>query len=156
MLPAILFPWTAAPPPPFNFKRKIYKMPVRIHECPMHMMLYTATKMPFIYSFSRNCAASVPISHIHISASDLYIPRISPHISWRRIDRSIVGINKLLTDTGMWKLALWTCNSFLWIYCIFLFRNICCEFSVLILCSVSYWLLYLYIFKAFTSEAFLF
>ncbi len=34
-----------------------------------------------MYSFSGNCAASVPISTIHVSASDLYIPRIGPHIS---------------------------------------------------------------------------
>jgi hypothetical protein len=44
----------------------------------------TATKIPFMYSFS------------YIS---LYIPRIGPHISRSRIGRSIVGIYKSLTDT---------------------------------------------------------
>jgi hypothetical protein len=37
---------------------------------------YTATKIPAIYSFSRNCATSAPSFHIHVSVSNLYIPRI--------------------------------------------------------------------------------
>jgi hypothetical protein len=41
----------------------------------------TARKIPLMYSFSGNCEASVPISTIHVSVSDLYIPRIGPHIS---------------------------------------------------------------------------
>jgi hypothetical protein len=40
-----------------------------------------------------------PNFHIHVSASDLYIPRICPHISCIRIGRSIMGIFKSLTDT---------------------------------------------------------
>ncbi len=32
-----------------------------------------------------------PNFHIHVSVIDLYIPRISPHISCSRIGRSIVG-----------------------------------------------------------------
>ncbi len=40
-----------------------------------------------------------PNFHIHVSVSDLYIPRISPHISCSRIGRPIVGIYKSLTDT---------------------------------------------------------
>jgi hypothetical protein len=40
-----------------------------------------------------------PSFHIHVSVSDLYIPRIGPHISCSRLGRSIVGIYKLLTDT---------------------------------------------------------
>ncbi len=67
--------------------------------------------------------------HIHVSVSDLYIPRISPHISCRRIKRSIVGIYKSLTGTWMWKLGLWPRNSFS--------ENIYFEFSVLFLCSAS-------------------
>jgi hypothetical protein len=44
-----------------------------------------------MYSFSGNCATSVPcIFHIHVSVSDFYIPRIGPHISCGRVDRSIV------------------------------------------------------------------
>jgi hypothetical protein len=37
--------------------------------------------------------------HIHMSKSDFYIPRFGPHISCRRIGRSIVEIYKSLTDT---------------------------------------------------------
>ncbi len=66
--------------------------------------------------------------HIHVSMSDLYIPRISPHISCSRIGRPIIGIYKSLTDTWMWKLGLWPHNSFS--------GNICFEFLVMVLCSV--------------------
>ncbi len=60
------------------------------------LISHTTTKIPFMYSFSGNCTASVPISTFmsHVSVSDLYIPRISPHISCTRIGRSIVGITK--------------------------------------------------------------
>jgi hypothetical protein len=34
----------------------------------------------------------------HVSVSDLYIPKIGPHISCSRIGRSIIGIYKSLTD----------------------------------------------------------
>jgi hypothetical protein len=40
-----------------------------------------------------------PNFHIHVSVSDLYIPRIGPHISCSRIGRLIIGINKSPTDT---------------------------------------------------------
>ncbi len=53
-----------------------------------------------------------PNFHIHVSVSNFYIPRIGPHFSCIRIDRSIVGIYKSLTDTWMWKLGLWPRNSF--------------------------------------------
>jgi hypothetical protein len=33
-----------------------------------------------MHSQKRNCAASSRNFHIHVSASDLYIPRIMPHI----------------------------------------------------------------------------
>jgi hypothetical protein len=59
--------------------------------------------------------------HIHVYASNLYIPWISPHISCSRIGRSIVGIFKSLTDTWMWKLGLWPCNSFSGNICIWIF-----------------------------------
>ncbi len=40
-----------------------------------------------------------PNFHIHVSLSDLYIPRISLHISSSRTGRPIVGIYNSLTDT---------------------------------------------------------
>jgi hypothetical protein len=40
-----------------------------------------------------------PNFHIHVSVSDLYIPRISPHISSSRKGRPIVEIYNSLTDT---------------------------------------------------------
>ncbi len=52
---------------------------------------YTATKIPFMYSQKRNCTSLLsPNFHIHVSVSDLYIPRIpgSVHIfSCSRIGR---------------------------------------------------------------------
>jgi hypothetical protein len=89
---------------------------------------YTATAIPFIYSFSGNCAASAPNFHIHVSVSDLYIPRIGPHISSSRKGRPIVGIYNSLTDTCMWKLGLRPRYSFA--------GNICFKFSAFCLCSV--------------------
>jgi hypothetical protein len=47
-----------------------------------------------MYLFSGNCAASV---HIHVSVSDLYIPRIGPHISLQK--NRLLEIYKSLTDT---------------------------------------------------------
>ncbi len=36
-----------------------------------------------------------PKFHIHVSVSDLYIPRIGPHISCSRIGKSIVVMDKI-------------------------------------------------------------
>ncbi len=47
-----------------------------------------------------------PNFHIYVSVSDLYIPRIGPHISSSRKGRPIMGIYNSLTDTWMWKLGL--------------------------------------------------
>jgi hypothetical protein len=54
---------------------------------------HTAKKIPFMYSFSGNCAASAPNFHIHVSV--IYIPRICPHIflqqnsqTWKYINLS--------------------------------------------------------------------
>ena len=69
-----------------------------------------------------------PNIHILVSVNDLYIPRIGPHISCSRIGSSS-GIYKSLTDIWMWKFGLWPHNFFS--------GNICFEFSVLVLCSVT-------------------
>ncbi len=86
---------------------------------------HTATKIPFMYSFSGNCEASVPIfTFICLWAIYICVPGISPHIFLQQnlqIDRGHIW------DTWMWKLGLWPRNSFPW--------NICIEFSVLFLCS---------------------
>jgi hypothetical protein len=94
----------------------------QIVRCCVHARGYctvcTATKIPFMHSFSGNCAASDPISTFMCLLCDLYKPRIGPG--------SNVGIYKKLTDTWMWKLGLWARNSFS--------RNMFFEFSVLALC----------------------
>jgi hypothetical protein len=41
----------------------------------------------YLYFFSGNCVASAPISTVYVSVSDLYIPRIGPHISSSRKGR---------------------------------------------------------------------
>jgi len=69
-----------------------------------------------------------PNIHIHVSLSDLYIPRISLHISSSRTGRPIVGIYNSLTDTWMWELGLRPRYSFS--------GNICFKFSAFYLCSV--------------------
>ncbi len=69
-----------------------------------------------------------PNFHIHGSVSDLYIPRIGPHISSSRKGRPIVGIYNSLTDTWMWKLGLRPRYSFS--------GNIWFKFSAFCLCSV--------------------
>jgi hypothetical protein len=60
--------------------------------------------------------------------SDLYIPRISLHISSSRTGRPTVGIYNSLTDTQKWKLGLRPRYSFS--------GNICFKFSAFCLCSV--------------------
>jgi hypothetical protein len=63
-----------------------------------------------------------PNFHIHVSVNDLYIPRISPHISSSRKGRPIVAIYNSLKYTWMWKLGLILQYSFS--------GNICLQFSV--------------------------
>ncbi len=88
-------------------------------------------EIPFIYSQKRNCAASVQISTF-MCLWGIYVFPGSVHIfSCGRIDRPIVGIFKLLTDTWMRKLGLRLRNFFS--------RNICFEFSVLCLCNDCRW-----------------
>jgi hypothetical protein len=67
---------------------------------------YTATKIPFMYFQKRNCAASVPIStFMHVSVSDVYMPKIGPHIFCNRRGRPIMVIYQSLMQTyecGNW------------------------------------------------------
>jgi hypothetical protein len=55
-------------------------------------IIRTATKIPIMYSFSGNCVASVPISHIHVSVSDLYIPGTVHIFNCSKIDRTLLEI----------------------------------------------------------------
>jgi hypothetical protein len=67
-----------------------------------------------------------PNFHIHVSVSDLSIPRISPNISCHRIGRSIVGIiNRSKTQES----ENWDCGRAIPFLGIFV--------SVLVLCSVE-------------------
>ena len=102
------------------------------------MVNHTATKIPFMYSFSGNWCGLSPNLHIRVSVSDLYIPRIGPHISCSRIGRSIVGIYKSLTGTWMLELGLWPSNSFF----LGIFVS---NFSVLCLCSAPAYIGRLYL-----------
>jgi hypothetical protein len=68
---------------------------------PVHLvklLIYTATKIPFYLFLFWELRDLSPSFHILVSVSDLYIPRIGPHISCIRIGRSIVGIYKSLAD----------------------------------------------------------
>ncbi len=82
-----------------------------------------------MYSFTGNCAASVPISTF-MCLRAIYIFPGTVHVfpAAERADRSSEYINRS-TDTWMWKLGLWPRNSFS--------GNFCFEFLVLILCCVS-------------------
>ncbi len=93
----------------------------------MHSM---QRKSPLVIPFLGTAWPPYQFPHSSGPVSDLYIPRIGPHISCSRTDRSIVGIYKSLTNTGMWILGLRPLNSFS--------GNICSEFSVLVLCSAGY------------------
>ncbi len=94
--------------------------------CNSHkLLLHTATKIPFMYSFWELRGLS-PNFHIHVSVSDLNIPRIGPHIFLQQ-NRQIDCGNISLTDTWMRKMGL--CNSFS--------GNMCFEFSLLVLCSAD-------------------
>ncbi len=97
---------------------------LHIHKFMFTICLQYCNENP-IYVF-RKLRGLSPNFNIHVSMSDLYIPRICPYRSYSRIGRSIVGIYKWL-GTGMCKFGLWPRSSFS--------RNICFEFSVLVLCS---------------------
>ncbi len=88
----------------------------------------TATKLPFMSSQKRYCAASVPISTFIFLCANYIFPGSVHTFSCSRIGRPFMRIYKSLTDTWMWKLGLIPCNSFS--------GNIYFVFSVLCLCSV--------------------
>ncbi len=90
---------------------------------------YTATKIPFIYSQIRNCAASVPISTFMYRWRIYIFPGSVRIFSCSRIGRLIVAMYKSLKHAWMWKLGQRPRNSFS--------GNICFEFSVLCLCNVA-------------------
>jgi hypothetical protein len=73
-----------------------------------------------MYSQKRNLRGLSPNFHIHVSGSDLYIPRIGPHI-FRQQNRQ--------TDPGNLKIARGPMNVET--------GSICFKFSVLCLCSVD-------------------
>ncbi len=52
-----------------------------------------------------------PNFHIHVSMSDLYITTVGLSFLLQEICGRILGINKSLTDTRMWKLGLMPRNS---------------------------------------------
>jgi hypothetical protein len=86
----------------------------------------TATKIPFIYSQKRNFAASVLI-HILVSVSDLYIPRIGPHIFLQQNRQTDGGNIKIVHRHRNVEIGTEAAQFFS--------GNICFEFSVLFLCS---------------------
>jgi hypothetical protein len=89
-----------------------------------------------------------PNFHIHVSVSNLYIPRIGPHIFSSRKGRPIVEIYNSLTDTWIWKLGLRPRYSFS--------GNICFKFPAFCLCSVLTYSTVLYKNRKSTAIPFLF
>ncbi len=94
-----------------SLSRDLWQGEKEYHVCvsdtfPNVFLVYTATKIPVMYSFSGNCAASVPLSTFMCLWEFYILPGSVNIFSWTRIGRSIVGIHKSPTDTWMWKLGL--------------------------------------------------
>jgi hypothetical protein len=72
--------------------------------------VHTATKFPFIYSFSGTCAASVPISTLNVSVSDFYIysqDRSTYFLQQnRKTNQGYIHINRSQTH----KFGNWDCG----------------------------------------------
>ncbi len=79
-----------------------------------------------------------PNFHIHVSVSDLYIPRGVHMFSCSRIGRPIVVIYKSLTDTWMWKMGLRPAQFLFW-ECLFWIFGMCLC-SVLLGINLGHWL----------------
>jgi hypothetical protein len=80
-------------------KRK--KLHIGCHGISYFILLHCNEKTIYIFLFWELRDLS-PNFHIHVSVTDLYIPRIGLHISCSRLGRSIVGIYKSLTGTWLW------------------------------------------------------
>ncbi len=80
----------------------------------MYSVCCTATKIIFLFRELRGLS---PNFHIHVSVSDLYIPRIGTRISCSRTGRSIAGIYKALTGHRHMNVEIGTVPQFLfWEY----------------------------------------
>ncbi len=80
----ILITWLKVFPSPYFFRSFFFSVCYQAKKS----ILFTATKIPFMYSFSGNCAA------IHASVSGLYIPRVSTYfLQQNKADRSWKYIN---------------------------------------------------------------
>jgi hypothetical protein len=81
------------------------------------------TEIRTIYVFPEmKLRGLVPNFYIHVSVSDLYIPTIGPQTQNSKINGTIVGIYKSLTDTRMQKSGTRPHS--------FISENICFDFSV--------------------------